>query len=147
MSSSLADVLASEVTALVERPCVRMDSVTDTTTIQANRNVLAEAVDQTKPYRHLCETLSSLQEVCLPLLPFQIGLHRLHKFRFFFRHFQKNSGPEKLSFLRKNSSFRENSAHFFPKTQATGTIYLVICLKKTQNFLKKTTPQISEKTQ
>jgi len=60
--SSLADVLASEVTALVEAGCVRMDSLTDTSTIHANRNVLAEAEDQTKPYLHLCKTLSSLQE-------------------------------------------------------------------------------------
>ena len=61
--SSLADILASEVTALIEADCVRMDSLADTSTIHANRNVLAEAEDQTKPYLHLCKTLCSLQEV------------------------------------------------------------------------------------
>ena len=61
--SSLADVLSSEVSTLVEAGCARMDNIFDISTVQANRNVLAEAEDHTKPYLHLCKTLSVLQEV------------------------------------------------------------------------------------
>jgi len=60
--SSLADVLSSEVSTLVEAGFARMDNIFDTSTVQANRNVLAEAEDHTKPYLHLCKTLSVLQE-------------------------------------------------------------------------------------
>ena len=70
---SVTDELAKEVSALFAGETVKPDWLSGdisiaTQSTTTGSNVVKEVEDQTKPYLHLCKTLTTLQEVSLSIL-------------------------------------------------------------------------------